>query len=641
MEREHANYAELASGDDDQITVTKENEQEDDDEDAQDTPFHTIGAGSGHFLHIYTQILASCQCFFSLRMLGTRTGYPSSSGAAGLDHTTLVADAASDSASVSASILDPRPSLLLLLLLQHDTLLSWARRATSQATMFSSWLNGLLFFVPIGLWAFLTDKPPLVVFAANGVAIVPLSSLLTGATEMIAEDAGDTVGALLNITLGNLVELILFVALKHKQVHVVQASILGSMLVNLLPILGTALCVNGLRQEDPVLNVVETQLLSCLLLVSVFVLLVPAAFNSTFDGAEGASSAMLRMSRASAIVVLLIYVLYFVHELSAHTAPSSYDPPMSDIERCPPAFQRTILLDPPALSSRTIRFVDEESRRQNRATAGDGLAQIELGNIDASTSNLASDDDDETSEALRRGRKAQKLSSCSSRSSSCDDVVCSRNHSLSRSRSVTASTRGRRSRDHSTVSTDRHSLLRPPGLAGLRILRSGGTSLGNPDIERATPRRSNGEKALSILVLMISSALMSMCAEFLVGTIDEVTHQGHLSESFIGLIILPVVGNVAEFVTVVTVAHRDKIDLAVAVAVGSSVQIALCVAPLTIIAAWIMRRGLSLSFSLFEATALVGAAVLVIFFFLSDGSSVLRMSRFKGALMCACYVIVG
>lgn len=143
-------------------------------------------------------------------MLGTRTGHPSSSGAAGLDPITLVADAASASASDSASTLDPRPLLLLLPPpLPHDTLLSWAQRATSQATMFSSWLNSLLFFVPIGLWAFLTDKPPLVVFATNGVAIVPLSSLLTGATEMIAEDAGDTVGALLNITLGNLVELIL------------------------------------------------------------------------------------------------------------------------------------------------------------------------------------------------------------------------------------------------------------------------------------------------------------------------------------------------------------------------------------------------------------------------------------------------
>ncbi|GKT80813.1 vacuolar calcium ion transporter [Colletotrichum tofieldiae] len=162
---------------------------------------------------------------------------------------------------------------------QHD-ILPWAQKAI-RATMFSSWLNGLLVFVPVGLWAFLSDRAPLVVFVTNGIAIVPLSSLLTGATEMIAEDAGDTVGALLNITLGNLVELILFVALKHKQVHVVQASILGSMLVNLLPILGVALCVNGIRHEDPVMNVVETQLLSCLLFVSVFVLLIPVSLTQS------------------------------------------------------------------------------------------------------------------------------------------------------------------------------------------------------------------------------------------------------------------------------------------------------------------------------------------------------------------------
>lgn len=64
-------------------------------------------------------------------------------------------------------------------------------------------------------------------------------------------------------------------ALKHNQIHIVQASILGSMLVNLLPILGTALCVNGLWHDDPVLNTTETQLLSCLLFVSVFVFLIP------------------------------------------------------------------------------------------------------------------------------------------------------------------------------------------------------------------------------------------------------------------------------------------------------------------------------------------------------------------------------
>ncbi|KAJ0333950.1 hypothetical protein COL922a_010192 [Colletotrichum nupharicola] len=149
------------------------------------------------------------------------------------------------------------------------------------------------------------------------------------------------------------------------------------------------------------------------------------------------------------------------------------------------------------------------------------------------------------------------------------------------------------------------------------------------------------ERLIPVMILIISSGLMSMCAEFLVSTIDEVTHQGHLSESVIGLIILPIVGNVAEYVTVVTVASREKLDLAIAVAVGSSIQIALCVAPLTVIAGWILSRDLSLSFTLFEVAALMGTALLVNLLILSDGNSVLRTSGLKGGLMCACYVIIG
>ncbi|WDK16479.1 vacuolar calcium ion transporter [Colletotrichum graminicola] len=140
---------------------------------------------------------------------------------------------------------------------------------------------------------------------------------------------------------------------------------------------------------------------------------------------------------------------------------------------------------------------------------------------------------------------------------------------------------------------------------------------------------------------MISSVLMSMCAEFLVGTIDEITRQGHLSESFIGLVLLPIVGNVPEFVVVVTMAYKEKLDLAAAVAVGSAVQIAFCVTPLTIIASWIMARELTLSFSLFDAATLIGATALIISFFLGDANSVLRASRLKGVSMCACYIIIG
>jgi Ca2+:H+ antiporter len=143
----------------------------------------------------------------------------------------------------------------------------------------------------------------------------------------------------------------------------------------------------------------------------------------------------------------------------------------------------------------------------------------------------------------------------------------------------------------------------------------------------------------SVALLIITSALMSLCGEFLVSTIDDVTHDGHLSEPLIGLVILPIVGNVAEYVTVVAVAIRGNLDLAIAVAVGSSIQIALCIAPLTVLAGWVMQKDLDLAFDNFEMVTLVGAVLLVNLLILTAGSSDSRTGGLKGALMCACYVI--
>lgn len=78
-----------------------------------------------------------------------------------------------------------------------------------QSMLLSSWWNTLLVFVPIGTLSYLSKISPVLTFATNMVAIVPLSAMLTNATERIATDSGDTIGALINISLGNLVELIL------------------------------------------------------------------------------------------------------------------------------------------------------------------------------------------------------------------------------------------------------------------------------------------------------------------------------------------------------------------------------------------------------------------------------------------------
>lgn len=73
----------------------------------------------------------------------------------------------------------------------------------------SSWVNWLLFFIPIGTVSYLVKISPVLTFVTNLIAIIPLSAMLTEATERIAAESGDTIGAMINISLGNLVELIL------------------------------------------------------------------------------------------------------------------------------------------------------------------------------------------------------------------------------------------------------------------------------------------------------------------------------------------------------------------------------------------------------------------------------------------------
>lgn len=85
---------------------------------------------------------------------------------------------------------------------------------------------------------------------------------------------------------------------------------------------------------------------------------------------------------------------------------------------------------------------------------------------------------------------------------------------------------------------------------------------------------------VAIGTLAISTVIIALCAEFMVGSINAITASGAVSEEFVGLILLPIVGNAAEHATAVTVACKDKMDLAIGVAVGSSMQVALVSSPI-------------------------------------------------------------
>lgn len=145
-----------------------------------------------------------------------------------------------------------------------------------------SWINVLLVFVPVGIAAEAAHMSPSIVFALNAVAIVPLAGLLSHATESVASRLGDTIGALLNVTFGNAVELIIFIiALAKNEIRIVQASILGSILANLLLILGMAFLLGGLRFREQVYNSTVTNMSACLLSLCVMSLLLPVCHLAT------------------------------------------------------------------------------------------------------------------------------------------------------------------------------------------------------------------------------------------------------------------------------------------------------------------------------------------------------------------------
>ena len=143
-------------------------------------------------------------------------------------------------------------------------------------------------------------------------------------------------------------------------------------------------------------------------------------------------------------------------------------------------------------------------------------------------------------------------------------------------------------------------------------------------------------KTAAVVLLLCSTALVAVCAEFMVDAIPEmIAGNKAVGEAFIGLIILPIVGNAAEHVTAVTVAAKNKMDLAIGVAVGSSIQIALFVTPVVVLLGWILDTNMSLYFNIFETISLF-VTVFVVNFLVLDG----RSNYLEGSLLIAAYVII-
>ena len=129
---------------------------------------------------------------------------------------------------------------------------------------------------------------------------------------------------------------------------------------------------------------------------------------------------------------------------------------------------------------------------------------------------------------------------------------------------------------------------------------------------------------VAVLTLAVSTAFVGICAEFMTSAINKISPpdgSGKLSRTFVGLILLPIVGNAAEHATAVTVAIKDKMDLAIGVAIGSSMQIALLVIPFVVVLGWILgNEAMNLAFDGFQI-AILFVAVLLVNYLIQDGKS--------------------
>lgn len=137
------------------------------------------------------------------------------------------------------------------------------------------------------------------------------------------------------------------------------------------------------------------------------------------------------------------------------------------------------------------------------------------------------------------------------------------------------------------------------------------------------------------VVLVVVTVLVAICAEYLVGSIESIVETTHISRAFIGLILIPIVGNAAEHVTAVVVALRNKMDLAMGVAIGSSIQIALFMTPFLVIVGWIIGQDMTLHFETFETVAFA-VSVLVVTYTVQDGQS----NYLEGAMLLGLYIII-
>ena len=179
-------------------------------------------------------------------------------------------------------------------------------------------IRWLLLFFPVAVAAELLHWGDLVVFATAAIAIIPIAGVLGNATEALAEKTGPQIGGLLNATLGNAAELIItLIAIRAAKLELVKASIIGSILGNLLFVLGLSVLLGGLKNGVQRFDRSRVSIDATLTILAAIVISVPSFFNYAI---EPDFARVEWLSLTTAAVVLLLYVLTIIYTLRSQPA---------------------------------------------------------------------------------------------------------------------------------------------------------------------------------------------------------------------------------------------------------------------------------------------------------------------------------
>lgn len=182
------------------------------------------------------------------------------------------------------------------------------------------WVNWLLIFVPVSIAIELLGLPKIWLFSTSAIAIIPLAGLIGSATEQIAHRTGPGIGGMLNATFGNATELIIaFFALRAGLHEVVKASISGSIIGNILLVLGLSMLLGGWKRDKQFFSRISAGANSAMLFLAVVALVMPAVFDlAVFGTLERSTPDIESLSLLVAVVLIITYFASLIFSLKTH-----------------------------------------------------------------------------------------------------------------------------------------------------------------------------------------------------------------------------------------------------------------------------------------------------------------------------------